>query len=175
MKTSLLVILLLGAQLFAQDQAPAARTAAGCGPEGVQFDVKTDASKHPIPAAESGRSLVYVFQDEIRDPMIAYIGHPTTRVGLDGAWIGANHGKSYFFYAMDPGEHSLCAEAQSAEHTQLGSAYRFTAEAGKAYYFQVKVEQRQNHQARVSLERTNDAQGQLLTSNLPLSSSQQKK
>ncbi|MFY9531896.1 MAG: hypothetical protein WAR24_23580 [Candidatus Acidiferrales bacterium] len=37
-----LLLLLLASPVFAQDQAAVARAAAGCGPDQVEFDVKTD-------------------------------------------------------------------------------------------------------------------------------------
>jgi hypothetical protein len=49
MKSMLVVSLLtmLAVPVRAQDQATTARTAAGCGADNVQFDVKTDKSQHP--------------------------------------------------------------------------------------------------------------------------------
>lgn len=176
MTKSVVVFLLLALPVFAQDQAATARTAAGCGPKETQFDVRTDANQHPMPQPESGKSLIYVFQHEKRDPTINYLGqHPTTRVGLDGAWIGANHGKSYFFYAIEPGDHRLCSAWQSRVYGKLGSAVRFTAEAGKVYYFQTNVEQRSHYPAEVKLEQLDSAQGQFLIASSSLSTSQTKK
>src|SRR5580693_3730541 len=74
----------------AQDQAAAARIAAGCGPSQVLFDVKTEDSRHPVGHPEEGKALVYVLVD--------YVTAPTMRVGVDGKWVGANDGKSYFFF-----------------------------------------------------------------------------
>jgi len=48
MKKLILVIFLVASPAFAQDQAATARTAAGCGPSQVMFDVKTDDTKHPV-------------------------------------------------------------------------------------------------------------------------------
>src|SRR5438445_5142068 len=45
---SLLVILLLSSPVFSQDQAAAARMAAGCGPNEVQFEVTPDKHQHPV-------------------------------------------------------------------------------------------------------------------------------
>jgi hypothetical protein len=41
------------------------------------------------------------------------IGQAPTEVGMDGAWVGANQGSSYFFFAAAPGEHHLCIHGQS--------------------------------------------------------------
>lgn len=57
MKT-FLVIVLLAAPLFAQDQAAAARTAAGCGPNEIKFTVKTDKDQHPMAQPEAGKAIV---------------------------------------------------------------------------------------------------------------------
>jgi hypothetical protein len=66
----------------------------------------------------------------------------TTRFGLDGGWVGATKGDSYFTLTVDPGERNLCASMQSApsnrkkEFTHVAS---FTAEAGKVYYFEAQI------------------------------------
>jgi hypothetical protein len=39
--------------------------------------------------------------------------HVTVRIGLDGTWAEASHGKSYFAFSVTPGEHHLCANWQS--------------------------------------------------------------
>src|SRR6202042_3574096 len=98
---------------LAQDQAAAARAAAGCGPKQVQFDVTTDKKQHTEGRPEAGKALVYVFEDERRDPNQVF-GSVSTRVGVDGQWVGATHGKSYFFFSVDPGNHALCANWQSS-------------------------------------------------------------
>jgi hypothetical protein len=177
MTKSLVILFLLTLPVFAQDQAAAARAAAGCGPKEINFDVKTDGKQHPMPEPESGKSLIVIFQAEKRDSNINYLGrHPTTRVGLDGAWIGANRGKSYLFHATEPGDHRLCSDWQSSLHSgELGSAVTFTAEAGKVYYSQANIEERPNYPAGVKLEQIDGAQGQFLIASSSLSSSQAKK
>ena len=60
---------------------------------------------------------------------------------MDGAWVGANNGNSYFALTVDPGEHHLCASWQSSvsrakKNIDVGS---FTAEAGKVYYFAANI------------------------------------
>jgi len=172
----ILVAFLLASPVFAQDDAATARAAAGCGSDRVNFDVKTDGKQHPMPQPESGKSLIFIFQAEKRDPSINYMGqHPTTRVGLDGDWIGANHGKSYFFRAIAPGDHRLCSDWQSSIYRKLGSAVGFIAEAGKAYYFQASVEERPTFPPGLKLEQIDTAQGQFLIASSSLSASQTKK
>jgi hypothetical protein len=49
MKCALVVSLLalFAMPTFAQDQATAARTAAGCGADNIQYEVKADRTQHP--------------------------------------------------------------------------------------------------------------------------------
>jgi hypothetical protein len=184
MKKSILTILLCAvfaapmlAQEKPQDQAAAARAAAGCGPSEITFDVKTDKKQHPLAQPEAGKALVYVFEDEKRDNNVNYFGSVTTRVGLDGAWVGANHGKSYLFFTVDPGEHNLCANWQSSfgRLSKQGSAAAFTTEAGKVYYFRTRVDERAKHEPEVRLEAIDSAEGQLLISSSAYSTSRAKK
>lgn len=60
---------------------------------------------------------------------------------MDGSWVGANDGNSYFFFSVTPGEHHLCVDQQtkSASDIRTVSLNFFTAEAGKTYYFRARV------------------------------------
>jgi len=177
----LLVGIAVASALFAlpalsQDQAAAARTAAGCGPSEVQFDVKTDKKQHPVAQPEAGKALVYVIEAEKADRGVFKIGAVTTRAGLDGSWVGANHGASYFYFSVEPGEHRLCTDWQSSfkSISRLGSAVSFTAEAGKVYYFRVEVHETSNHPLAVKLEPLDSAAAQFLISSSSLSISHPK-
>ena len=176
MKT-ILVVLLLASPVFAQTDVAAARAAAGCGPAEVNFDVKTDKRQHPAPKPEQGKALVYVFLDVKQQASAINIGSVTTRVGLDGAWIGANHGRSYLFFPVDPGDHRVCAAWQSTweRYSKLASAADLTAEAGKVYYLRVSVDERQEHQPAVKMEHIDPAEAQILIANSSLSTSHPKK
>ncbi len=96
-----------------EDSAAAARAAAGCGPSDVEFDVKTDPRQHPVSQPEPGKALVYFLQVETQDGGPISKGWVTRRTGIEGNWVGANHGRSYFFLSVDPGQHSACADWQS--------------------------------------------------------------
>jgi len=103
---------------------------------------------------------------------------PTTRIGVDGTWVGANHGNSYFSFAVDPGTHHLCASWQSlaviGAHDTSAAAH-FTAEAGQVYYFRVKNKWLHEHAAtHVDLSPVDSDQGQLLASRRQLSVSHPK-
>ena len=87
----LLLGLLLVTPVLAQDQAADLRTEAGCGPAKTKFDVKVDKKQHVVTQPEAGKALVYVFEEYQSDPRYPPIGHLTTRVGLDGKWVGATH------------------------------------------------------------------------------------
>jgi Protein of unknown function (DUF2846) len=122
-------------RVLAQDDAATARTAAGCGPSGAMFNVQTTDLKHPVGQIEDGKALVYFFVD--------FVTAPTMRVGVDGNWVGANNGKSYFFFPVDPREHNVCTEWQSGtfkkSSERVGEAMRLTTEAGKTYYLRLKL------------------------------------
>lgn len=124
-------MMLLASSAVAQNKVAVAARPATCGPATVDFVVKQD-QPEPISGPESGKALVYVIQD---------YGHLPIRVGLDGAWIGANHGTSYFSFSVPPGEHHLCANWQSkmAEYSSLYSLANFTAEPGTIYYFRTRA------------------------------------
>ena len=160
-----LTVLLLTSLNFAQDQAATARTAAGCGPKNIEFSVDEDKTQHPVAQPEPGKALVYVFAEPRRDPMVKYIGGITTRVGIDGAWMGANRRKSYFYFSVEPGEHRLCSDMQSTSgKSDTGSAKTFSTEAGKTYYFRATLEERFDRPSRLNLEQVDSAEGMFLLS-----------
>ncbi len=101
---NLLAIAIFALSAFAQDHP--ARTSAGCGPAGVQYDVKSDKTPQPIAIPEPGKAALYVIQYERRDVEAFHLGAVTTRVGLDGTWQGANHGQSYLLVPVNPGRAS---------------------------------------------------------------------
>jgi len=106
--------------------------------------VKTE--KHPpAPVApETGKAqIVFVGQVDSR-AMGACIGcntFTTTRVGVDGSWVGATKANSYFALDVAPGEHHLCAYWKSIQATRGKNVAvtSFSAEAGQVYYFQVMI------------------------------------
>ncbi len=173
MKTIAAAIFLVvfASPLFAQDPAPAVSTRGGCGPSEKYFDVKTDKKQHPVSPADSGKALIYVFEDIERGP--------TMRVGLDGAWVGANKGKSYFFFSVDPGDHQVCTNWQSGTFKEtskrIGSATTLKAEAGKVYYLRTQVYERSERDVNVKFEPVEAAEGQFLISASAFSTFQPKK
>jgi hypothetical protein len=177
--------ILLGVLLFAmpmiahgqdaQDAATLAR-AAGCGPSNVEFNVKTDKNPHPAAQQETNKALVYVFGTVKLDSGLVF-GNITVRIGLDGDWMGANHGDSYFYFAVDPGDHHICAQWQSRfeRFSKLASAASLTAQAGQVYYFRAIADARSNEPGAIRLEPLDPAEALLLTASSAYSTSHPKK
>jgi uncharacterized protein DUF2846 len=150
----LLAVVLLGAvPAPAQDSGAAELTAAGCGPISQSFDVKTTDSQHPVSQPEAGKALVYF--------VVNYYAAPTMRMGVDGTWMGANNGKSYFFFQVAPGEHNFCVAWQSRAFKKssmhAGEAIRLNVEAGKTYYLRLT-----SGYTRLHLELADEAEGHFL-------------
>jgi hypothetical protein len=162
MLKTILVVLLFAAPAIAQEQSaptPAA-TRGGCGPSEMQFDVQRNTSQHTVAPADAGKAVVYIFED--------IENGPTMKVGVDGTWVGANKGKSYFFFTVDPGEHQVCTNWQSGVFKKtaqrIGSAMTLKAEAGKVYYLRMQVYERSERDHNVKLEPVETAEGQFLIS-----------
>jgi hypothetical protein len=97
--------------------------------------VKVDAKNHPWPAVQPGKALVYVVEDQ----KTKNVFDVTIRVGLDGAWVGADRGNSYLFFNVEPGVHHLCAGWTTGSSENLFTLANLTAEAGKTYYFRART------------------------------------
>jgi hypothetical protein len=143
MKTAI-VFLFLGVTAFAQQkelfsQQPGQnRLASACGPANVNYKVSFDRSQHaPVPP-EAGKALVYFLQDDGSGVGGTTLGSQTTRSAVDGAWLGANRGNSWFAVAVAPGEHHVCTALQSSLVQRLELAH-FTAEQGKSYFFRTRL------------------------------------
>jgi len=160
---------------LAQNTSTFPAAAPGCGTTDIKFDVKTDKSQHPAVQPEPGKAVVYFVED---DTQFQSRPVPLTRIGLDGTWVGANKGNSYFYLVVDPGEHHLCANWQSfvgfgANHQS--AAAHFTAEAGQSYYFTVKnTWYREVMIMKMEMEPLDSDQGQLLASRFAFSTSHAK-
>jgi len=132
----LLAIFVLTLSALAEDKT-VARALAACGSDDVQLDVKTDKHQHPVAQPRADKAILYVIEDQ--GPECAFCA-ATIRLGMDGAWVGANHGRSYFFLAVEPGERHLCADWQRLPPVdRVVSLAHFTAEAGKTYYFRTRL------------------------------------
>jgi hypothetical protein len=111
------------------------REAPACGLDNVSYSVHLNDNSAPDAPSQPGKALVYFIQDG----GTGSIDYPTTRMALDGNWVGANHGDSYFAVGVDPGEHHVCATLQTSLMGQRVELAHFSAEAGKAYYFRTRL------------------------------------
>ena len=110
----------------------------GCGNEAVQFKVKTDKSQAVPLTAEPNKARIVFVQTLDGEP---FASGPLSRFGVDGSWVGATKGSSYFAISVDPGMHTICASRQSgiaAERENVGTA-KINARAGQTYYLNFKV------------------------------------
>jgi hypothetical protein len=138
------VFLCLAVSAFAQQkerfsqQPGQGRLASACGPAHINFKVDLDWSQHgPVPP-EAGKALVYFIHDSgARSESLTV--YPTTKYGVDGNWVGAGHGDSWFAVAVAPGEHHVCTVLQSSFFDQRVELAHFAAEAGKSYYFRTQL------------------------------------
>lgn len=163
MKICLFVVLvLLGSFARGQDIASAPAAKAACGPENVKFEVKlVDQSQQPMFNPESGKAVVYILQDYPRVPTVHLL---TTRMGVDGAWVGANEGRSYFGFVIDPGVHHLCVSGQWSRliSPPLIALHRVVAKAGEIYYFRVRFPTSGLGGFNLGLEAVDEDEGQFL-------------
>jgi hypothetical protein len=170
---------LLGAFLLCVSLASSRPAAANtwpesCGDEKVNFQVRTDKDQ-PAPAAPAdGKAQIIFIQRE--NQMVAPFHNATVRFAMDGAWVGANNGDSYFALTVDPGLHHLCASWQSAwkalnKNVDLTS---FTAEPGQVYYFAAQVTVNSQNSVSFGLSQLNADEGKYRVENSKLSTSRSK-
>jgi hypothetical protein len=171
----MLVVLLFAGLAFAEDKPIGTALPPVCGAAGAKFDVKTDSGRHPASEPETGKALVYFLED---DSEFGSTPKPTTMASLDGQWVGATHGDSYFYFSVDPGEHHLCASWQTkvllGQDLQTAAAH-FVAAPGGVYYFQVKNKGGSYRKAGTSLEPLDSDEFLLLASTFSFSTSHEKK
>jgi hypothetical protein len=177
-----MVIVLCASAVFAQDEAaspdptipkdqtdPAvARAMAACGPDKVKFDVTSTAGGGPV-AMPDGKALVYMVEEALANCDTNCSA--TVKVGLDGSWIGANHGASYFSFPVSPGEHHLCLRWQSRfwARNHLVALANFRAEEGKIYYFRIRAYATESLGSQMDLDPINSDQGEFFVASYPLS------
>ena len=179
MKTALAVIL-FAVSTVTQDPSAIEAAEAACGPYNLEFRIKIDNSQHPLIQPDPSKAVVYVSLDQRFQAIRAV----TARIGIDGAWVGANRGNSYLFFSAAPGEHHLCTDWMSdlLPGGRLVSVANFTAEAGKVYYFRVRTSggpssylKDSGRSASIDLEPVNSDEGKLLVASSVWSNSQPKR
>ena len=126
--------LLLCAFVVTAVQARATVLPDACGSDKVRFDVSPQLGQ-PLPAAPAAGKAQIVFIETTMGLGV------TSRIGMDGVWVGADQGNSYFVLDVTPGVHHLCANWQStfAVLDKNIALFPLTAEPGKVYYIRVKI------------------------------------
>jgi hypothetical protein len=155
-----IALALIGATmaLFAKDPSVGGAAASACGPMNATFDVQKDSSPQPILKPDPGRALVYVVQEDC-----AGWGCPSSKVVVDGAWVGVNLNKSYFSFPVNPGVHHVCATLQSRSsiEARFVGLLHFTAEPGAIYYLRTRLLYSGPGIVAVDLEAIEQGSGQL--------------
>jgi hypothetical protein len=176
MKT-VLVVFLFSVSAFAQDFSVTAAESA-CGPSNIQFAIKTNNNEHRFSQPDPGKALVYVVEDQ----KFKVVNDVTARVGIDGTWVGANRGNSYFSFSVEPGKHHFCTDWVSGflPNGRLVSLTSVTAEAGAIYYLRIRTSAsptsgKAGAGASIDLDLVNEDEGRLLVASSELSRSHQKK
>jgi Protein of unknown function (DUF2846) len=171
---TILAILLLSTSALAQGapKAPAVIPVCGNLPNTI-FEVKTDNSEH-IAQPVAGKAIVYFLQD---DTKFSERPRPTTRLAVDGAWVGATHSDSYFYFRVEPGEHHLCAiwQAGGLDPVAGVAAAHFTATAGHVYYFRAQNGSLRDDTKTIDFGKLDSDEAQLLINRYAFSSSSVRK
>src|ERR1700719_822533 len=136
MRKIMLLVLVCAAPVCGQNATTDFRAGGGCGPQKAQYEVTLGAPDKGAIAPSPGKARVYVIEIVGTNDTGA-----TTRVGVDGNWVGANTGKGYISFEVDPGGHNICADWQSIlkARQQDGAAMVTRAEEGRTYYFVVGI------------------------------------
>jgi hypothetical protein len=105
------------------------RESKACGPKAkeVKYAAETDKTKHPTGEPTADKALIYILRSSFFGPLIQ------TKLAVDGEWKGVNRAHNYFFFALQPGLHYFCSQAENR------SVLVLTAEAGKTYYIEQEM------------------------------------
>jgi hypothetical protein len=166
MRIAVLVLLLAASTGFAQSPT------AACGPAGTEFKVSLDKAPHTVSPPGADRARIYFIHDAGTLAKVP-LAYPTVKVGIDGAWIGANHGDSFFWIDVAPGEHHICAALQTSMMSNRVELAHFNAEAGRTYFYRTRLVLSGAVEL-LELERVDSDEGAYLASQYALSKSKPK-
>jgi hypothetical protein len=144
---------------------------AACGPANASFKVNLSESQHTLTQPDAGKARIYFVHDAGTS---ATLGYPTVKFAIDGAWVGANHGNSYFSVSVDPGEHHVCVTLQSSLVEQRVELLQFKAAADKVYYYRTRLVMSRSVEL-LEIDPIDSDQGKYLVASFPLSVSSPKK
>jgi hypothetical protein len=77
--------------VFAQENSAGSAEDPGCGEAKIKFAVETEKEKHS-PQPDGAKALVYFIED---DSNFGSTPKPTTRIGIDGRWVGATENPTF--------------------------------------------------------------------------------
>jgi len=146
-------------------QKPPSKTLAACGDLNVDLSVDLDQKAQDPVAPQADKALVYFIQET---GLAIDFFYPTTKIGMDGKWIGGNKKDSYFSFPVDPGEHHLCVAIQSSIMQEGIELSHFKAEAGKLYYFRTRIDWGKDSAQYLSVEPVDSDQAEYMIESLPL-------
>lgn len=171
MKTVLLLcplLCLIAAPGRAQDRPrDGANPSAACGKDGVSYKVRYDNDLHSVADARPDAAEV-VFIHDAGTAFAHPLAYPTTKVAIDGAWVGANRGNSYFAVEITPGEHHVCSVLQTSLLSARTELAHFTAEPGKTYFYRTRLVMSRDVEL-LELEPIDSDQGRYLVASFPAS------
>jgi hypothetical protein len=165
-----LCMFLFGVCLVLSVRARCANLPPSCGDANAVINVAMHGHGTLPAPPESGKAKAVFIERADKNAMPV-----VTRIALDGTWLGANQGNSYFELTVLPGEHHVCADWEMPRRwIKDAPAFDvFTAEAGKVYYFLVNVgwvqEYRQDPYMTFQLSPVNVDEGQYLVLNSKVS------
>ena len=168
------LVALFSQPLFAQNQPGSVPEA--CGNLTVSMAVKLTHNSSAPQKPEPAKALMYFIQ---QSGMPIMIGYPTTKIGIDGQWVGANKKNSYFSVSVAPGEHHLCAKMQTrvlpkdiVKDVELA---HLMVEAGKVYYYRTRIFAVNNGPFYLSLAPVDSDEAEYLIASDPLATARVRK
>jgi len=121
---------------------------------------------------EPGKARIYFIHDSGAVTAVFTLAEPTM-LGVDGAWVGANHGNSYFSISVDPGEHHVCASSWYSREAKLVVLAHLQTEADRTYFYRTRLVVLRDTQY-LELDPVDSDEGKYLIASYPLSISHSK-